>query len=232
MTINYHRKQDAIGCAISSFQPNRIHYMSNDAEPSVLDYARYYGLSKNHLEADPLQPGLLPPPDEPESPLQLDTETPWLQLNPNITTPPPERLTAVKETSTLLAIVDPKQYGDSLFDTVNLIPTYRVRHAKIELPLLHSDHEMDMLDFLHRSEPNLAQEFIPFEKVDDEQDEGLTWPSYCYTWPEWYFEKAQNEKLEVARDVLAYMNAALDARPKIGEIMFEYDWPIARRVCC
>ena len=205
--------------------------MSNDAEPSLLDYARYYGLSKNYLEVDPLRSGLVPPPDKPESTLQLDTETPWLQLSPIITTPPPERLTAVKEASTLLATVDPKQYDKSLVNTINQIPTYRVRNAKLELPLLRSDHEMDMLELLRRSEPDLAEEFIPFEKVDDEQDEGLAWPSYCYAWPDWYFQQAENEKLEVTRDVFSYMNAALDARLKDGEPEFDYDWPIARRVC-
>ncbi len=204
--------------------------MSKDNEPSVLDYARYYGISKNHLEVDPVQQGLLPPADEPQSPLQLDTESPWLQLRPKITTPPPERLTAVKEASTLLAATDPKQYDSLVLDGVDHFPIQRIRHLKVELPLLCSDHEMDMLHFVQRIEPNLGEEYIPFEKVDDEQDEGLEWPSYCYAWPEGYFRNAQNEKLEVARDVFAYMTAALDARPKNGEQTFEYDGPTPTRV--
>lgn len=204
--------------------------MSKENEPSILDYARYYGISKNHLEVDPLQQGLVPPLDEPQPPLQLNTETPWLQLSPSITAPPRERLTAVKEASALLAVTHPKQYDDLVLDAVDLFPTYRIRQSKVELPLLRSDHEMDMRHFVHRIEPNLAEEFIPFEKVDDEQDEGLEWPSYCYAWPDLYFRTAQNERLEVGRDVFAYMNAALDARPENGEPTFEYDWPIPPRV--
>ena len=204
--------------------------MSTETEPSVLDYARYYGLSQNHLEVDPLQQALLPPPAEHQPPLQPDTETPWLQLSPSITTPPPERLTAVKAASALLAVTDPKQYDDPGFDPVDLLPIHRIRHHKVELPLLRSDHEMDMLGFLHPIEPNLAEEFIPLEKVDNEQDEGLGWPSYCYAWPGVYFRKAQNEKLELTRDVFAYMKAALDAGPENGVLDFEYEWPIPSRV--
>ncbi|KAL8853265.1 MAG: hypothetical protein Q9221_001876 [Calogaya cf. arnoldii] len=203
--------------------------MSTETEPSVLDYARYYGLSQNHLEVDPLQQALLPPPAEHQPPLQPDTETPWLQLSPSITTPPPERLTAVKAASALLAVTDPKQYDDPGFDPVDLLPIHRIRHHKVELPLLRSDHEMDMLGFLHPIEPNLAEEFIPLEKVDNEQDEGLGWPSYCYAWPGVYFRKAQNEKLELTRDVFAYMKAALDAGPENGVLDFEYEWPIPSR---
>ncbi|KAL8673167.1 MAG: hypothetical protein Q9168_002396 [Polycauliona sp. 1 TL-2023] len=203
--------------------------MSEDKEPSVLDYARYYGISKNYLQVHPLTHA--PPPlDEAQSPLQLDTETPWLQWSPSIaTTPPPERLTAVKEASKLLAATCVQHHDDSVFDAVDLNPTYRVRHLKLELPLLRSDHEMDMLNFVHRIEPDLSKEFIPFEKVDDEKDEGLGWPSYCLGWPEECFQKAQKERLEVPRDVFAYMSTALDARLKDGESGFEFDWPVARR---
>ena len=195
--------------------------MSKETEPSVLEYARYYNLSKNHMGVDPLR--YVPPPDQP--PLQLDTEPAWLQSGPSITTPPSERLIAVKEASALLAVTDPKQYGDYAFEALDLAPTHRIRHLKVELPLLRSDHEMDMLNFARRIEPNLAEEFIPFEKVDNEQDEGPEWPSYCHAWPAMYFQKAQNEKLEVARDVIAYMKAALNVQPENREPALEYDWP-------
>ncbi|KAL8769493.1 MAG: hypothetical protein Q9209_004554 [Squamulea sp. 1 TL-2023] len=199
--------------------------MSSENEPSILEYARFYGISKNHLEVDPL--GLVPPPDEP--PLQLQTEPAWLQLSTSITRSPPERLVAVKAASDLLALTDPKQYKDFAFGDSDLIPTHQNRHLKVELPLLRSDHEMDMLNFVHRVEPNLAEEFIPFEKVDTEQDEGLEWPSYCHAWPEMYFQKARNEKLEMTRDVIAYIKAVLDVRLDDGMSTFQCDWPAARR---
>ncbi|KAL9000126.1 MAG: hypothetical protein Q9169_001201 [Polycauliona sp. 2 TL-2023] len=201
--------------------------MSEETEPSILDYARYYGLSKNYLEIDPLRHA--PPPDDTQTTLQIDTETPWSQCCPTMITPPPERLTAVKEASKLLAVTCSQQYDTSVFDVVDVYPTHRVRYSKLDLPLLYSDHEMDMLQFVRHTGPDLSKEFIPFEKVDEEKDEGLKWPSYCYGWPEACFRKAQNERLEVARDVFAYMSAALDARLIHGKPVFDYDWPIATR---
>ncbi|KAL8807958.1 MAG: hypothetical protein Q9182_000424 [Xanthomendoza sp. 2 TL-2023] len=168
-------------------------------EPSVLEYARYYRLSRNHLEIDPL--ALVPRPDEALLQSQDESEPLSQQLNAGVTTPPPERLTAVKEASTLLAVTDPTQYHGCKLEDVDLIPIHRTRNLKIELPLLRSDHEADMLDFVHHIEPNLANEFIPFEKVDNEQDEGLGWPSYCYDWPEMFFQKAQKEKINELENI-------------------------------
>ncbi|KAL8731580.1 MAG: hypothetical protein Q9166_003268 [cf. Caloplaca sp. 2 TL-2023] len=179
----------------------------------------------DHLAVNPLR--LIPPPDD--APLQLDYEAAWLQLNPSLVIPQQERFTAVKEASALLAVTDPKRYEDCEFEGSGLIPIHRIRNLKVEVPTLRTDHEVDMLNFIHHIEPNLADEFIPYEKVDDEQDEGLGWPSYCHEWSEMYFQKAQNERLEVARDVIAYMKAVLDAGPQNEEPTFEYEWPVHRR---
>ncbi|KAL8821598.1 MAG: hypothetical protein Q9223_000387 [Gallowayella weberi] len=192
-------------------------------EPSVLEYARYYGLSRNHLEIDPL--ALVPQPEEALLQPQDESEPLSQPLNAGLTTPPPERLTAVKEASTLLAVTDSIQYHGCELEDVDLIPIHRTRNLKIELPLLRSDHEADMLDFVHYIEPNLANEFIPFEKVDDEQDEGLGWPSYCHDWPEMFFQKAQSEKMNVAKDVVLYLNATLDISSFKKAPPFEHDWP-------
>ena len=196
--------------------------MSSDKEPSLLEYARYYGLSRNHLEVNPLQ--LVPPPEDLQ--LQLDEESIWLQFSTRAASPPPERLTAVKEASTLLAATSAKQYYGCQFEGIGPPPLHRIRDMKHELPLLRTDHEMDMLDFVHQIDPDLENEFLPFEKVDEEQYEGLGWPSYCYELPEFLFRKAQNEKLDMSKDDLAYIGAVLDMRVPDGhEPAFEYDLP-------
>ncbi|KAL8689832.1 MAG: hypothetical protein Q9224_004552 [Gallowayella concinna] len=200
--------------------------MSREAgppEPSVLEYARHYKLSRNHLEIDPL--ALVPRPEVASLQLEDESEFKLLHLNTCLTTPPPERLTAVKEASTLLAITNPIQYQACRLEDVELIPTHRTRNFTVELPLLRSDPEADMLDFVHHIEPNLANEFIPFEKIDDEQDEGLEWPSYCHAWPEIFFQKAQNEKIQVAKDVIAYLKATLDLSSFKETPGFEHEWP-------
>lgn len=201
--------------------------MTQEREPSILEYARYYGLSRNHLEVNPLE--VLPPPDD--SILQLDDESLWLQLSAQAASPQAERLVAVKEASALLATTDPRQYEGCNFEGVDKVPTHRIRDIKHELPLLRTDHEMDMLNFVHHIDPNLADEFFPFEKVDDEQDEGLRWPSRCHELPELLFHKAQNEKLGIAKGVLEYVKGVLDMDVQEGnEPTFEYELPTYTRV--
>ncbi|KAL8738027.1 MAG: hypothetical protein Q9181_001134 [Wetmoreana brouardii] len=199
--------------------------MPDEREPSILEYARYYGLCKNHLEVKPLD--LVPSPDD--TLIQQHVEDEWLQLDSRITTPPPERLVAVKEASILLSATNPKQYEGCNFEGFDPIPTHRVRNLKVELPLLRSDHEVDMLNFAHRIEPNLTEEFIPLETLDDELDEGLGWPSSCHALPEIFFQKARNEKLEVAKEVIEYMRAALETRVHGEAPTFDYEWPLYRR---
>ncbi|KAL8720535.1 MAG: hypothetical protein Q9225_002627, partial [Loekoesia sp. 1 TL-2023] len=200
--------------------------MTQEREPPILEYARYYGLSRNHLEVNPL--GALPPPDD--SVLQLDDESLWLQLSARAASPQAERLVAVKEASALLATTNSRQYEGCNFEGVDTIPTHRVRDIKHELPLLRTDHEIDMLNFVHHIDPNLADEFFPSEKVDDEQDEGLRWPSKCLELPELLFHKAQTERLEMARGVLEYVKGILDIGVQKGdEPTFEYELPTYTR---
>ncbi|KAL8693412.1 MAG: hypothetical protein Q9218_001761 [Villophora microphyllina] len=181
--------------------------MPQQPEPFLVDYARYHGISQNHLEINPLD--LQHPPDDISA--EQDDELEWQQLRTAASSPPPERFVAVKEASVLLAATNAKQYEGCQFEGYDVTPVYRMRNLKLELPLLRSDHEVDMLEFVHKIEPNLAEEFIPAETLDDELDEGLGWPSYCHELPDKVFQKAQNEKLEVAKDVLGYMkNKALD----------------------
>ncbi|KAL8699796.1 MAG: hypothetical protein Q9201_005795 [Fulgogasparrea decipioides] len=199
--------------------------MPDEMEPSILEYARYYGLCQNHLEVKPLD--LVPSPDV--TLIQQHDEDEWLQLDSRITTPPPERLVAVKEASILLSATNPKQYDGCNFEGFDPIPTHRVHNLKVELPLLRSDHEVDMLGFAHRIEPNLTEEFMPLETLDDELDQGLGWPSSCHALPEMFFQKAQNEKLEVAKEVIEYMKAAMETRVHGEAPTFDYEWAVYRK---
>ncbi|KAL9595722.1 MAG: hypothetical protein Q9219_006260 [cf. Caloplaca sp. 3 TL-2023] len=200
--------------------------MSEAEEPTLVEYARYYGLSTNHLEIDPL--GVLPPPDE-SSPIDLDDESIWKQIRDMAASPQPERLTAVKEASALLAVTNAKLYENCEFEFQDLPQRHRIRDLKHELPLLRTDHEMDMLEFPRRIEPNLEDEFFPVEMVDDEQDEGFGWPSWCHQLPETFFKKVENEKLEIGKDVFAYMKEILDIRIQGDEPTFDYEMPTYRR---
>ncbi|KAI4119431.1 MAG: hypothetical protein LQ345_000677 [Seirophora villosa] len=191
-------------------------------EPSLLEYARYYGLSCDHLQVNPLE--LLPPPEDLS--LESNEDSIWLHLHAGAASPPPDRLQAVKESSAFLAATDPKQYEGCDFEGFDPLPRFRRPNHKLELPLLRTDHEVDMLEFVRRTDPNLAEEFFPFEKVKDELDEGLGWPSKCHAWPEMFFQRVQNERIEVPKGVLEYMRSVLDIRTWDEEPTFEHEMPV------
>ncbi|KAL8713074.1 MAG: hypothetical protein Q9220_002934 [cf. Caloplaca sp. 1 TL-2023] len=199
--------------------------MSQAAQPSLLEYARFYGVCHNHLEVNPLE--LVPLPED--IPLSTEDELEWAQSTSGIKFPPPERLVAVREASNLLAVTNPRLHEGSSFECDEPLPTYRIRNLKHELPLLRSDHEADMMSFMHHVEPNLAEEFIPSEKVDDELDEGMQWPSHYNELPQTYWQKAQGEKLEVAKDIFMYISSVLDARTYDSQTSLVDDWPIYKR---
>lgn len=200
--------------------------MSIAEEPSLLQYARYYGLSSDHLAVSPLK--LLPPAEDLS--LQFNDDPIWLQLQARAKSPPPERFQAIKEASAFLAATDAKQYAECNFEGIDPLPRFRKPSHKLELPLLRTDHEVDRIKFARRIDPNLAEEFFPFEKVNDELDEGLGWPSSCQALPEMFFQRVQNEKIEVPKDVLAYMISVLDTRTQDEEAAFEYEMPVYTRV--
>ncbi|KAI4287727.1 MAG: hypothetical protein L6R35_003020, partial [Caloplaca aegaea] len=199
--------------------------MSIAEEPSLLQYARYYGLSSDHLAVSPLK--LLPPAEDLS--LQFNDDPIWLQLQARAKSPPPERFQAIKEASAFLAATDAKQYAECNFEGIDPLPRFRKPSHKLELPLLRTDHEVDRIKFARRIDPNLAEEFFPFEKVNDELDEGLGWPSSCQALPEMFFQRVQNEKIEVPKDVLAYMISVLDTRTQDEEAAFEYEMPVYTR---
>ncbi|KAL8665911.1 MAG: hypothetical protein Q9202_001847 [Teloschistes flavicans] len=191
----------------------------------IAEYARHFGLTRDHLAIDPL--GLLPLPEE--NLAEQDNDNDWLLIQSAAASPPPERMIAVKEASVLLAATNPNQYKGCQFEGYDVTPTYRNRNSKLESPLLRTDHEADMLMFVRKIEPNLAEELLPTEKVDDELDEGFRWPSYCRDLPDKVFQEAQSEKLEVPKDVLGYIKAALDTRVEGKAPSFEYEWPRHQR---
>ncbi|KAI4182160.1 MAG: hypothetical protein LQ348_004890, partial [Seirophora lacunosa] len=195
-------------------------------EPSLLEYARYYGLSCDHLQVNPLE--LLPPPEDLS--LESDEDSIWLHLHAGAASPPPDRLQAAKESSAFLAATDPKQYEGCEFEGFDPLPRFRRPNHKLELPLLRTDHEVDMLEFVRRTDPNLAEEFFPFEKVKDELDEGLGWPSKCYALPEMLFQRVQNERIEVPKGVLEYMRSVLDIRTWDEEPTFEHEMPVYNKL--
>ena len=194
--------------------------MSQVEEPSITDYARFYGLIRDHLEPHPLQ-GLAA--RDTHLPLELDDDVGLSPIDLATYRLPEERLTvdagaaALLSYITALAKIAPSRDNDK-------IDTHRVRNLKHELPLLRSDHELDMLQFAPRIVPDLEHEFLPLDNTSDEADEGFTWPAACYQLPEEYSRRSTSEKLQVSGDAFVCLQETLNFHREDGNPgVFEHD---------
>ena len=194
--------------------------MSQEVEPSLLEYARFHGLIRDHLEDHPLQH--LECPRDFWSDLEDNQDL--FQIRTDTVKVPDERLAVDEGTASLLSSVQalaqqpPSRHGeDDEFDV------HRVQRLKLELPLLRSDPEFDLLRFAPKIVPDLEHEFLPLETVDQEADEGLDWPTRCHDLPDEYTKKLESEKLEVSSDAMVVLQAALTYHHEGGNHEFFED---------
>ena len=199
--------------------------MSQEEDPSILDYARFYGLISDHFEPHPLRRIAA---RDTSHPLELDDDDGLSPLNFPACGLPQERLTVDAGAAVILSsIAAPAKVPPA--HSAEVIDTHRIRNLKLELPLLRSDHEVDMLNFGPRVLPDLEHEFLPLEAVNEEADEGLTWPLTCYQLPGEFANKSASEKLCVSSNALAYLQETLDFHLDSCD-GFEYDEQAYRKV--
>lgn len=188
--------------------------MSQHIEPPIIDYARFYGLVRDHLEPDPLQGLTLP-----ENLGSLLDDPPELfQIHLSNSKVPAERLVADTGAVSFLAfIAESEKYSASYSDQDLGIHRHRVRRMKTELPLLRSDHDIDVLRFASPIVPHLEDEFLPLETLDVEEDEALEWPSSYHALPDEYTKRSRSEKIEASKDDCLYLQQTLNYRLEAGE---------------
>ncbi|KAI9873610.1 MAG: hypothetical protein M1830_010804, partial [Pleopsidium flavum] len=171
----------------------------------MIDYARFHGLIQDHRLLDPLE--LLPKPENQPRFFEDPEHAPKFEIPQGFSTN--ERLTLSKEAATLLSscTTAPKIGTWNVEDVLDV--RHRMRKQKFEIPILRTDQELDMEEFGQRVEPDLAGFNLPYEKVDEENDEGLTWPRKCYGLPQELESRCRGERIETSRDVLIYMQDLL-----------------------
>lgn len=178
-------------------------------EESVVEYARFHGLSKDplrgplplsHIESlmHTFQKAALD-----DSHLEQIKYEPIPQLD--------ERLTIDKEAEILLAGASGVFLDQSTIDKITAAASIRPRrqNLKLEIPLLKTDPDADLRAFKKRQNPNLSDENFIYEPLDIEKDEGLQWPSRFANLPEETMKSCSMEKITVTRDTMAYLQAAL-----------------------
>jgi len=180
--------------------------MSQGPEPSIHEYARFYGLTRDHTELHPLQ-GISTSDD---LPCHLDDPSNVFHIDESGATVPEERMVADTGALSLLASIAPRPPKDSTaFDEDIDLDTHRFANLKHELPLLRSDHEDDLRHWVSQVSPDLENEFLPQETVDEEADEGLTWPSWAHKMPGDIWRQVSSEKLELSHDAMVFLQQTL-----------------------
>ncbi|KAF6229028.1 hypothetical protein HO133_007142 [Letharia lupina] len=186
--------------------------MSQNVEPPIIDYARFYALVQNHLEHDPLQALTLPENlGSFDSLLDDPPELFHIQLT-NVKVPEERLAIDAGAASFLSSIAESVKYSPSQSDQDLGIERHRVRRMKHELPLLRSDHDIDVLRFAAPIVPDLENEFLPFETADVEEDEGLEWPSSYDALPDQFAKKSRSEKIEASEGDFLYLQQTLKFR--------------------
>lgn len=179
--------------------------MSQDGEPSILDYARFYHLAHDYSGRPPLS-GFH---EHEDLRLQLRDPDGVLCIDATAATPTSERLSLSKEVAMLLSSIIAPPHGAHIFDNFRILDTHRRRKLKVELPILRSMHELDVLGFGCQIVPDLAREHLPLERIEEEQDEGIAWPSSYYRLPQIHNALAMSEKFVAPKPTLGYLESVM-----------------------
>ena len=196
-------------------------------QTSVIEYTRFYGLTEDHLEQDPLR--------SLSDTLSL-SEGPAVEDDPDLASlirahykVPIERLQVNIETLAFLkaSIQTPVDDGSDARGSP-LMDIRRSRQSKLEPPLLRRDPEYELRAFRQRLEPDLMNENIPLESIDEEAGEGIAWPSIDHRRLQELWHQIRTEKLSIPLEGLNYLRSCIEAPPAVecpsGRLRENEDW--------
>jgi hypothetical protein len=197
------------GAEVTSHPQPELDVDFEDLAP--LEYARASGLTRNHVteeyaEVDAIQDDVYPG-------CLADSHLPQFDLGTGFKVE--ERVSVSKEGAALLASVAHEEVAESI-DAL-ILPMLGARSstckAKLELPLLRSDHETDCKNFGRREgfEIKLQDVRLPLESVDEENGQGLGLPSRFWNIGPKLLEQLKGEKIGISKDTIAYLQDALKA---------------------
>jgi hypothetical protein len=187
----------------------------DEPEPSIVEYARFYGISIDHNAAFPAQDEL----DDllQTTPAELENDARLPQLQPVEIEPPEDRITLEKEGAKAIREADtgPLEHAEYQKLLRRLCrERKRTPKLKCELPLLKTLHEVDYQEFKQTIEKGREVDLdqlktLPFEPLDDEKDEGLEFPSMYHDVPAVLLKQAEKEKIGVSKDAMLVLACAL-----------------------
>lgn len=179
--------------------------MSQKDEIDMLEYARLHGLSRNFLAMNPLvnlgQVDDCLGPDEDLAGIPPINE---FSGHPRV-----EKLAFSKDALLLLESATKTAEGVETISHEFAFDTHRIRSMKQEVPEIRTDHELDMMSFGRPFMPDLENNFMPMILIDEEADEGLTWPLRYKTLPTEFTKRSESESLAVPSDALVFLRDTL-----------------------
>jgi hypothetical protein len=177
-----------------------------DEEPSVLEYAREQGIcsdyTKELAQHSDFNIGLLL-----GSAFDQDLRDPF---DDDFANAPAAATELTKHVALLLkSILSLRDVP--VEDPLTVDGRQRVLDLKQELPVLQTDAELDMLSFGMKLEPDVKdlRTRLPSEDLDEENDEGIGWPTKYFAYPAQCDAKIKSERLTVKRDVLSFLQSAM-----------------------
>ncbi|KAI4672627.1 uncharacterized protein J4E78_001128 [Alternaria triticimaculans] len=172
------------------------------SEPSVLEWARAQGVCVDY-ETELLHIRHLQSPLDDEIDRHLH-EPSDATIDTAVSGLVKEKLTVNKDTAWLLKAAHALQDELPSDLTVTNSRTWR-RDLRQELPVLRSDHELDLLNFGGTVVPDFKNLQIPSEIMVEENDEGFGWPARYLDYPAQCDAQVKVEKLAISREVLVYL---------------------------
>jgi len=174
-------------------------------EPSVLEYARFYGLTTNYLTKEPFEEAI-------QAASELDIMS---SLKEPANLPKPDTgLESIMNEKLTINSEAAKFLKEILYDVKNAedldITPLRASIAQsliIEPPLLGTDHEHDLLQFGNKICPNLRKCKFVLPEVDIEKVEDLEWPEHILEARANVEQEIGSEKLEIPRESMLLLQS-------------------------
>ena len=130
----------------------------------------------------------------------------------------------------LKGVVELKGNGSSGYHGIQSPHKYKA--LKFELPLLHTDHDVDVGQFLRSTKTQSSLDATRFERIrlDDGADETLHWPSSYSGIARQVEQEASTEKLNIPQTSLTFLAsiAELKAAGRVAERAADDDLHYAR----
>ena len=183
-------------------------------EPTFLEYARSFGLASDHLAMDPLDSSYIL-----QSQADLDTlfeaDEDLFHINCLRTFRFSEKLSAGLDAARLLSWVQRLgQHGDD-DDEDKPLPSYnRAGAFKLDVPVLKTDNELDVLQFINRTSQDISNITAWHTDIEECRDDATTWPPSALNLARQLDAQSSEEKLVVSKDALYFFQAVIRTLPK------------------